>query len=116
MNSLRRALLSFFLSFSLLVAAQTPAATPEPSSPNTQKPLPAVPGDPAKPGAASTSESPKTDVPNSKKPATPHRLTPDEAKGLLQSVDEVLHFASQDTLLPIKHSVKKAIVSREQVE
>ena len=35
---------------------------------------------------------------------------------MLASVDEVLRFASQDTLLPIKHSVKKAIVSREQVE
>jgi hypothetical protein len=46
----------------------------------------------------------------------PHKLTPDEAKDLLSSVDEVLHFASQDTLLPIKHNVKKAIVSREQVE
>lgn len=45
-----------------------------------------------------------------------HKLTPDEAKELLQSVDEVLHFVSKDTLLPIKHNVKKSIVSREQVE
>lgn len=45
-----------------------------------------------------------------------HKLTPDEAKELLQSVDEVLHFVSKDTLLPIKHNVKKSIVSREEVE
>jgi hypothetical protein len=46
----------------------------------------------------------------------PHRLTPEESKDLLASVDEVLRFASQDTLLPVKHGVKKAIVSREHVE
>lgn len=45
-----------------------------------------------------------------------HKLTPDEAKELLATVDEVLHFVSKDTLLPIKHEVKKAIISREQVE
>lgn len=44
-----------------------------------------------------------------------HTLTPEEAKDLLESVDEILHFASTDTLLPVKHSVKKAIVSREHV-
>jgi hypothetical protein len=48
--------------------------------------------------------------------APPHKLSSEESKDLLASVDEVLRFASQDTLLPIKHSVKKAIVSREQVE
>ena len=45
-----------------------------------------------------------------------HKLTPAEAKELLQTVDEVLRFVSKDTLLPIKHDVKKSIVSREQVE
>ena len=45
-----------------------------------------------------------------------HKLTPAEAKELLASVDKVLHFVSQDTLLPIKHKVKKKIVDRDQVE
>lgn len=45
-----------------------------------------------------------------------HKITPDEAKELFQSVDQILHFASRDTLLPIKHSVKKAMVSRDEVE
>ena len=45
-----------------------------------------------------------------------HKLTPDEAKELLKTVDDVLRFVSKDTLLPIKHDVKKSIVSREQVE
>src|SRR5262249_15825381 len=35
---------------------------------------------------------------------------------LFRSVDEILRFASQDTGLPIKKSVKRTIVSREQVE
>lgn len=45
-----------------------------------------------------------------------HKITPDEAKELFQSVDQILHFASNDTLLPMKHSVKKAMVSRDEVE
>lgn len=48
--------------------------------------------------------------------SVPHKLTAVEREDLLSSVDEVLRFASQDTQLPIKSSVKKAIVSREQVE
>ena len=45
-----------------------------------------------------------------------HKITPDEAKELFQSVDQILQFASRDTLLPTKHSVKKAMVSRDEVE
>src|SRR5205807_10012473 len=45
-----------------------------------------------------------------------HKVTPEEAKELFQSVDEVLRFASKSSLLPMKHPVKKAMVSREQVE
>src|SRR5579864_885479 len=49
-------------------------------------------------------------------PEKDHKITPDEAKELFQSVDQILHFASRDTLLPIKHSVKKAMVGRDEVE
>src|SRR5205085_12242111 len=41
--------------------------------------------------------------------------TAGEGEELFQSVDEILHVAGPDTLLPVKHDVKKAIVSREQV-
>lgn len=51
-----------------------------------------------------------------KAPEKEHRITPAEAQGLFQSVDQILHFASRDTLLPVKHPVKKAMVSREEVE
>src|SRR6185437_15768853 len=45
-------------------------------------------------------------------PPKDHKLTPEEAKDLLASVEEVLKFVGKDTLLPIKHDVKKRIVSR----
>src|SRR5215471_19568333 len=63
---------------------------------------------PPKPPAAQTEQE--------QKPEKEHKVTPDEAKELFQSVDEILHFASRDTLLPVKHSVKKAMVSRAEVE
>src|SRR5579864_3524682 len=45
-----------------------------------------------------------------------HKITPAEAKELFESVDEILRFASTDTGLPIKKKVKRAIVSREEVQ
>src|SRR5215471_15170504 len=63
---------------------------------------------PLKPPAAQTEQE--------QKPEKEHKITPDEAKELFQSVDQILHFASRDTLLPVKHSVKKAMVSRVEVE
>src|SRR5215472_7889255 len=74
---------------------------------------------PAQSTPSTAPEAPAPPPPSGKSdPAikAPHRLTAEEKEDLLASVDEVLHFASQDTLLPIKHSVKKAIVSRDQVE
>jgi hypothetical protein len=78
-------------------ASPAPKASPVPQASPMAKPSPS-------PGAES--EEPEKD----------HQLTPAEAKELLASVDEVLRFVSQDTLLPIKHSVKKQIVNRTQVE
>jgi hypothetical protein len=74
----------------------------------------------SQPPAAQASPSPQKAPPPSAQveidTAPPvHKLNPEEAKDLLASVDEVFRFASQDTLLPMKHSIKKAVVSREQV-
>src|SRR5215510_350729 len=85
-------LLSLFLLFASFISAQTGQQQP---------PQP-------KPPAAQTEQE--------QKPEKEHKITPDEAKELFQSVDQILHFASRDTLLPVKHSVKKAMVSREEVE
>ena len=44
-----------------------------------------------------------------------NHITQQQAEELFRSVDDILHFASQDTGLPIRHSVKRALVSRDQV-
>jgi hypothetical protein len=50
-------------------------------------------------------------------PDQPQRpLTKAQAKELFRSVDEILQFASQDTGLPIKHKVKRKLITRDQVE
>jgi hypothetical protein len=47
------------------------------------------------------------------KPET--RITKEQAKELFKSVDEILAFASKDSKLPIEHSVKRTLISREEV-
>jgi hypothetical protein len=42
-------------------------------------------------------------------------ITPEQSKELFRSVDEILQFASKDSKLPIEHSVKRKLISREQV-
>src|SRR5258708_34186668 len=61
----------------------------------------------------------KTQLPaddSAKPPAKGHKITSEETKELFQQVDEILRFASERTLLPIKHPVKKAMVDRAAVE
>lgn len=43
------------------------------------------------------------------------KLSPDEAQQLLQSIDEIFKFASADSALPIKSSVKRELINRDQV-
>ena len=42
-------------------------------------------------------------------------ITKEQAKELFRSVDEILNFVSGDTKLPIKHSVKRRLISRDEV-
>ena len=42
-------------------------------------------------------------------------LTKDQAKELFRSVDEILSFVSTDTKLPIKHTVKRKLITRDEV-
>src|SRR6202020_2811119 len=42
-------------------------------------------------------------------------MTKEQAKELFRSVDEILSFASNDTKLPIEHSVKRKLISRDEV-
>jgi hypothetical protein len=74
------------LVLSLMAQAQNPTQSAVPSSPNAAQ----------------------TDAPHAP-------LTKDEAKELFRSVDEILSFASKDTDLPIKHSVKRKLITRDEV-
>src|SRR5690349_8450390 len=46
---------------------------------------------------------------------TEQKISPQEAERLFHSVDEILGFASKDTLFPIKREVKRQLVSRDEV-
>jgi hypothetical protein len=97
-------------------------AVAQESRPTSQQPDPQ--SSPAQPAASPQPQA----TPSASPQATPshrlemepvekeHKITPAEAKELFQSVDDILHFASEDTGLPIKREVKRRIVSREQVE
>ena len=69
------------------------------------------------PGAVPASQSPQSTsqhyVVSIK---SPKPITKAEAKALFRSVDEILQFVSRDTGLPIKHKVKKKLITRDQVE
>ena len=43
-------------------------------------------------------------------------ISPEEAKELFKSVDEILEFASRETKLPIKEEVKRRLVERSEVQ
>lgn len=77
------------------------------------------------PGTAATaqpSETPRVQqpepIPNQKNepPQAEIKISRQEAQELFRSVDEILQFVSKDTGLPIKHSVKRKLASRDEVE
>ena len=61
----------------------------------------------------------QTATPNSgqtpTQPPTQAPMTKEQAQELFRSVDEILAFASNDTKLPIEHSVKRKLISRDEV-
>src|ERR1700682_4931224 len=50
------------------------------------------------------------------KPQAETHLTPEQAKALFRSVDELTKFASDETGLPQKHEVKRTLTTRVAVE
>jgi hypothetical protein len=62
-------------------------------------------------GRAQTQPSPEKPEPQ----AQEHEISPAEAEQLFRSVDEILKFASKDTGLPIKHTVKRRLTSRDEI-
>ncbi len=67
-------------------------------------------------GKSPASTEPAATQSSSTKPAEEQKISPQEAEKLFRSVDEILGFASKDTLFPIKHEVKRQLVSRDEVE
>ncbi|HEX7960892.1 MAG TPA: hypothetical protein VF493_13295 [Terriglobales bacterium] len=54
--------------------------------------------------------------PSSQKKAPERKISPEEAKALFASVDEIFKFASEDTGFVIKHPVKRELASRDVVQ
>jgi hypothetical protein len=108
----------FVLLSSLGIALNSQQTQPAPAAP-AQSPTSQQPAQPATTPQAQPSPQPLA-TPSHRLEVEPvekeHKITPVEAKELFQSVDEILHFASRDTGLAIKKSVKRTVVSREQVE
>ncbi|MGI8770867.1 MAG: hypothetical protein ACR2JE_05480 [Acidobacteriaceae bacterium] len=68
----------------------------------------------ASPGSSPGSPSGSSSAPTS---ATPEKhITPEQAKELFASVDPILRFASDDSKLPLRRSVKKRLTNRAEVE
>lgn len=75
-------------------------------------------------GQTSAGESPATTQPGTPVSGQPvassaieeRKISPQEAEKLFRSVDEILQFASKDTLYPIKREVKRQLISRDEVE
>src|SRR5215472_1003754 len=126
MNKTLLGFLLFCASSSLAQANPLPAQqTPSPTPVVTPQQPPAAPqASPSPQPQASPQEAQPQRTPSPNRveiePVAPeekeHQITPEEGKELFRSVDEILHFASQATGLPIKKRVKRTIISRQQVE
>jgi hypothetical protein len=64
-------------------------------------------------GVAQATSSPAGQAPAASAAQAP--MTKGQAKELFRSVDEILSFVSTDTKLPIEHSVKRKLISRDEV-
>ena len=100
-------------SASLFVALLLGSATAQTVSQSAEPPKP-VPGI----GAAVQDQPPPPPSPKAQPapPEVPKPISKAQAKELFRSVDDILKFVSQDTGLPIRHKVKRKLITREKVE
>lgn len=101
-----RTLAASLLGLILVAGWATAQASPTPGG-SPQQPPPTVQQTP--PPATSSSQVDPSNIASTKP------ITKAEAKALFRSVDEILQFVSRDTGLPIKHKVKKKLITRDQV-
>jgi hypothetical protein len=90
--------------------AGEPAGHPDKQTPNNTQSVDQSPNQNA--GQAKSSDQPQ--APSASAPEKV--ISPQEAKDLFHSVDELLKFSSDDTGLPIKHEVKRKLTDRKEVE
>ena len=83
----------------------TPPSPPAGNSPST----PQSPPTPSIPGVPSASAKPAN-------PSTATHITPEQARQLFSSVDSILQFDSKVTGLPVLETVKRRLVTRDEVE
>ncbi len=85
-------------------------STPPPQPPAGQNPsTPAAPPTPPIPGVPSSPAKPAN-------PSAATHITPEQARQLFNSVDSILQFDSKVTGLPVLQSVKRRLVTRDEVE
>ena len=90
---------------------QAPPPTPPSSAPQTPPAPPTAGASVQEQPSQAPAPSQNTPPAESQKP-----ITKAQAKELFRSVDEILQFVSQDTGLPIKHKVKRKLITRDKVE
>lgn len=66
-------------------------------------------------GAAQTATAPPSSQTAGAKAESDKPMTKEQAKELFKSVDDILGFVSTDTKLPIEHTVKRKLISRDEV-
>ena len=71
----------------------------------------------AQPAQSPTNQEPTKPTPPTAEPPQEGevKITPRQAEELFHSVDEILHFDSKETGLPVKHEVKRKLTSRDEV-
>ena len=102
-------------------ASRAGAPMPAAAASHTGAPMPAACGRadsrPVQSGPAAPAQAepaPTGPKPSARKPET--AITPAQARELFRSVDTILKFASEDTALPIHHTVKRRLTTRKAVE
>jgi hypothetical protein len=90
----------------LAVGMLAQSATPPPNQSAPPSPTPPAPS------SSDTASKPA----NPANPATSTHITPEQAKQLFSSVDSILQFDSKETGLPVLQSVKRRLVTRDEVE
>lgn len=104
--------LSWFTLLLLLLLPFMAAQTQEPSNPEPPKGA-----ESAAPPSTQPPASDKQDLDQGKsdKAASETKISPQEAQELFRSVDEIIKFSSQDTGLPVRHQVKRRLISRDEL-